>query len=49
MLSFGSFIGLAKGSPFKFAIIYSFGNVIALIGYIFIINPKKYLMVKSLR
>lgn len=33
MLSFGSFLSLATGSPFKFALIYSFGNIIALIGY----------------
>ena len=35
-LSFGAFISVVTGNPAKFAIIYSFGNVLALAAYIFI-------------
>jgi len=30
LLSFGAFISIVTGNPAKFAIIYSFGNVLAL-------------------
>lgn len=33
LLSFGSFIGVVTGNPTKFAIIYSLGNILSLIGY----------------
>jgi hypothetical protein len=32
-LSFGAFISVVTGNPAKFAIIYSFGNVLALSAY----------------
>ena len=31
ILSFGSFLGILKGSPEKFAITYTMGNIIALL------------------
>lgn len=34
LLSFGSFIGVVTGNPTKFAIIYSLGNILSLVGYI---------------
>ena len=37
LMSFGSFLSLATGSPYKFAIIYSMGNVIALTGYVLLL------------
>ena len=33
ILSFGSFLSLATGSPAKFAIMYSLGNIVALAAY----------------
>ena len=30
ILSFGAFLSLATGNPAKFALIYSFGNILAL-------------------
>jgi hypothetical protein len=32
MMSFGSFLSAVAGSPAKFAILYSFGNIVALVG-----------------
>lgn len=32
-MSFGSFIGMITGSPYKFAISYSLGNIITIMGY----------------
>jgi hypothetical protein len=34
MMSFGSFLSAVAGSPFKFALLYSSGNIIALVGYL---------------
>lgn len=34
MMSFGSFLSAVAGSPFKFAILYSLGNIVALVGYL---------------
>jgi hypothetical protein len=33
LLSFGAFLGVLTGSPAKFAIIYSVGNILSLVGY----------------
>ena len=33
ILSFGAFISLATGNPAKFALVYSFGNILALAAY----------------
>lgn len=32
ILSFGSFLSLATGSPAKFAVLFSFGNIISIAG-----------------
>ncbi|CAD8116103.1 unnamed protein product [Paramecium primaurelia] len=41
ILSFGSFIGILGGSPNKFALTYSLGNILALFGTAFLIGFKK--------
>mmetsp|Transcript_16160 Transcript_16160/g.2254 ORF Transcript_16160/g.2254 Transcript_16160/m.2254 type:complete len:83 (-) Transcript_16160:121-369(-) len=40
-MSFGAIIGLLTGSPAKFAISYSLGNILSLFGTGFLIGPKK--------
>eukprot|EP00357_Protocruzia_adherens_P004835 CAMPEP_0115017920 /NCGR_PEP_ID=MMETSP0216-20121206/28446_1 /TAXON_ID=223996 /ORGANISM="Protocruzia adherens, Strain Boccale" /LENGTH=117 /DNA_ID=CAMNT_0002388913 /DNA_START=37 /DNA_END=387 /DNA_ORIENTATION=- len=40
-LSLGSFVGVMTGSPTRFAILYSLGNVVALTGTGFLVGPKK--------
>ncbi|CAD8100322.1 unnamed protein product [Paramecium sonneborni] len=43
ILSFGSLIGILSGSPNKFALTYSLGNILALFGTAFLIGFKKQL------
>ena len=41
IISLGSFLGVATGKPEKFAIMYSLGNVIALMGTGFLVGPSR--------
>jgi len=40
VLSFGSFAQLVLGHPFKFALLYSLGNVISLFSTLFLVGPE---------
>lgn len=46
LLSWGSLIGLLTGNPTRFALTYTFGNIIALCGTAFLVGPTR--QVKSL-
>ena len=41
VMSFGSFRGLLVGKPYRFAILYTVGNLIALMSTMFLVGPKK--------
>jgi len=40
LLSFGSFTQLVLGHPFKFALLYSLGNIISLLSTMFLVGPQ---------
>ena len=40
LVSFGSFTQLLLGHPFKFAILYSLGNITALFSTVFLVGPR---------
>mmetsp|Transcript_34916 Transcript_34916/g.31442 ORF Transcript_34916/g.31442 Transcript_34916/m.31442 type:complete len:162 (-) Transcript_34916:25-510(-) len=41
LFSFGSIFGLFTGSPTKFAITFTLGNIVSLAGTLFLVGPKK--------